>query len=168
MNKIEIVQFAEQKLEEHGLAQKGWIFTFNQAITYAGICDTLIKEIQLSQPISKVETQDFIVDTILHEIAHAIVGAWHNHDRVWKACAKRIGARPEATYTDSESITSLRLSKTKYVICFGAEIVQLYLRKPNKKTIANITEYWIPKRKEETEGNLKIEVYNSSIHYMLT
>lgn len=32
-----------------------------------------------------------IENTILHEIAHAIVGASHHHDKVWKDCAQRIG-----------------------------------------------------------------------------
>lgn len=32
-----------------------------------------------------------IQDTVLHEIAHAIVGNKHHHDRVWKDCAQRIG-----------------------------------------------------------------------------
>ena len=32
-----------------------------------------------------------IENTVLHEIAHAIVGAEHHHDRVWRDCAQRIG-----------------------------------------------------------------------------
>jgi hypothetical protein len=36
-----------------------------------------------------------IVDTILHEIAHALVGPRHGHDTVWKAKCTDIGARPE-------------------------------------------------------------------------
>lgn len=34
---------------------------------------------------------DKIQDTVLHEIAHAIVGNNHHHDRVWRDCAQRIG-----------------------------------------------------------------------------
>lgn len=33
-----------------------------------------------------------IQDTVLHEIAHAIVGNKHHHDRIWKDCAQRIGS----------------------------------------------------------------------------
>lgn len=32
-----------------------------------------------------------IQDTVLHEIAHAIAGNEHHHDRVWRDCAQRIG-----------------------------------------------------------------------------
>ena len=34
-------------------------------------------------------------DTILHEVAHALVGPGHGHDTVWKATAAQVGARPQ-------------------------------------------------------------------------
>lgn len=42
--------------------------------------------------------------TVLHEVAHAIVGASHNHDEVWVNCCKSIGgnsrrlARPNVDF----------------------------------------------------------------------
>jgi predicted SprT family Zn-dependent metalloprotease len=36
-----------------------------------------------------------IVDTLLHEIAHALVGPGHGHDAVWKAKCVEVGARPQ-------------------------------------------------------------------------
>lgn len=35
-----------------------------------------------------------IKDTVLHEIAHAIAGGYHHHDRVWVACCNKIGCEP--------------------------------------------------------------------------
>ena len=35
-----------------------------------------------------------IVDVVLHEIAHVLAGLSHQHDPVWKAMAKKIGANP--------------------------------------------------------------------------
>lgn len=32
-----------------------------------------------------------IENTVLHEIAHAMVGAKHHHDKAWRECAQRIG-----------------------------------------------------------------------------
>ena len=43
---------------------------------------------------------DKIKDTVLHEIAHAIVGNEHRHDRVWKDCAQRIGSTGNRLATD--------------------------------------------------------------------
>lgn len=38
--------------------------------------------------------EEDIKDTVLHEIAHAIVGGKHHHDCVWKACCNKIGCSP--------------------------------------------------------------------------
>ena len=38
---------------------------------------------------------DQVRDTILHEIAHALVGPGHGHDAVWKRKCREVGARPE-------------------------------------------------------------------------
>lgn len=41
--------------------------------------------------LTKQRTEKEVTNTILHEIAHAIVGAKHGHDRVWRAKALEIG-----------------------------------------------------------------------------
>lgn len=43
------------------------------------------------------DNSEDIKDTVLHEIAHAIVGGRHHHDNVWKACCNKIGCRAERT-----------------------------------------------------------------------
>ena len=40
------------------------------------------------------EPQD-VLDTILHEVAHAIVGAGHGHDRVWARKMRELGLSPD-------------------------------------------------------------------------
>ena len=42
------------------------------------------------------DNEEDIKDTVLHEIAHAIVGSQHHHDYVWKACCNKIGYKPES------------------------------------------------------------------------
>lgn len=51
-----------------------YIFTYNNKFIKANLNNGKIK------------------DTVLHEIAHAIVGNEHGHDGVWKECAQRIGS----------------------------------------------------------------------------
>ena len=40
------------------------------------------------------ENEEEIKDTVLHEIAHAIAGGNHHHDRVWKDVCNRLGCKP--------------------------------------------------------------------------
>ena len=49
------------------------------------------KKISFSRNFIKNSSKEDIQDTILHEIAHAIVGPKHGHDKVWKAMASKLG-----------------------------------------------------------------------------
>ena len=76
-------------LEEHGLGD--WSFTFDRAKRRAGVCRYGARQISLSAPLTRLHPAAEVRDTILHEIAHALVGPRHGHDAVWRATAVRIG-----------------------------------------------------------------------------
>lgn len=60
-----------------------------------GLCVYQCRSIELSiYLVERDNSWDEIRDTILHEIAHALVGAGHGHDRVWKKKCVEIGAKP--------------------------------------------------------------------------
>ena len=80
---------AEQ--QDDGSLGKGWRFGFDLAPARAGVCHYSPKRICLSVTFCQRAAPSEVEDTILHEIAHAIVGPRHNHDAVWKAAAQRIG-----------------------------------------------------------------------------
>lgn len=44
---------------------------------------------------------DTIKSIVLHEIAHAIVGNNHNHDKVWKDCCINLGGNGKRCYDES-------------------------------------------------------------------
>ena len=46
----------------------------------------------------------FLVDTLLHEIAHAIVGPGHAHDAVWQTAARRIDCKAKRCSTVTHSL----------------------------------------------------------------
>ena len=48
-------------------------------------------------------TRAEIADTLLHEIAHAIVGVRHQHDAVWRAKAREIGCTAERCHDVSHT-----------------------------------------------------------------
>lgn len=86
-------QLAVTLLDKHGLT--GWVFDFDHATRRAGCCDYRRKRISLALQFVRQVSEEEIHDTLLHEIAHALVGKKHNHDAVWKAKAQAIGSSGE-------------------------------------------------------------------------
>jgi predicted SprT family Zn-dependent metalloprotease len=75
---------------EHGL--RGWRVELDSAKRRAGVCRFGARVIGVSAPLARVHSEAEVRDTILHEIAHALVGPEHGHDRVWRETARRIGS----------------------------------------------------------------------------
>ncbi|RKU25033.1 hypothetical protein C6497_16800 [Candidatus Poribacteria bacterium] len=84
-----------QKHEDKNELGTGWNFGFDLAPARAGICRYKEKQISLSVTYCLKANKSEIRNTILHEIAHAIVGPDHGHDAVWKAVAEKIGCTAE-------------------------------------------------------------------------
>ena len=84
-----IAQQARELLEQHHLLL--WSFQFDNGRTRAGSCQYGTQVISLSYEFAKHAPAEEIHDTILHEIAHALVGKAHHHDDVWRATARAIG-----------------------------------------------------------------------------
>ena len=80
-------------LREHGLHD--WSIVADRAKTRAGVCRFAQRQIGLSAPLTTLHSDDEVLDTILHEIAHALVGPQHGHDAVWRAKAREIGCSGE-------------------------------------------------------------------------
>jgi predicted SprT family Zn-dependent metalloprotease len=60
-----------------------------------GLCVFHRRRIELSiHFVERDNPLEEIRDTILHEIAHALVGPGHGHDEVWQRKCVEIGARP--------------------------------------------------------------------------
>jgi predicted SprT family Zn-dependent metalloprotease len=91
---------AEELVQQHGLS--GWRVELDRAKRRAGVCRFDQRVIGLSAPITRVHSEAEVRDTILHEIAHALVGRQHGHDRIWQATARRIGSSGQRC-VDSES-----------------------------------------------------------------
>ena len=98
----DVEALANELIERHkaasGLA-KDWRFGFDLAPSRAGVCKYGERRIDLSVSFCLCASRAEIIDTILHEIAHAIVGKVHNHDAVWTAKAREIGCSGERTHT---------------------------------------------------------------------
>ncbi len=94
----EVATLGKQLIREHednsGL-KVGWQLAFDLAPARGGSCRYSDQQITLSVTYCLKASKEEIVDTILHEIAHAIVGPKHGHDATWKAAARQIGCTAE-------------------------------------------------------------------------
>ena len=97
MRHIESIhRLALKLMAKHGLHR--WRFRFDHSTRCAGSCNYWERTITLSFDLARTGSDHDIRDTILHEIAHALVGKRHNHDAVWKAKAQEIGCTGERTH----------------------------------------------------------------------
>ena len=86
-------------MRKHGLTDKGWGYKFDKARSRAGACNYTKRLIHMSAGYVAKASNAEIDDTILHEIAHALVGPQHGHGPVWKAKAREIGCSAERCHT---------------------------------------------------------------------
>ena len=76
-----------------------WRLELDFAKVRAGACHFGEKKITFSRDFIKNSNQDDIKDTILHEIAHALVGSKNGHNRVWKEMAIKLGCSARRCHT---------------------------------------------------------------------
>ena len=98
MDLTEAARMGRRLLDQHGLHD--WTIVFDRAKRRAGICRWARKEIGLSAPLTSIHPESEVRDTVLHEVAHALVGPRHGHDRVWRAMALRIGCSGQRCSSD--------------------------------------------------------------------
>ena len=106
MTMQQVVDHAAQLRERHlntGAQATWWRFRFETATSRAGICRYTTRTIALSVSYVLRAPWNDIRDTLLHEVAHAIVGPGHAHDAVWQTAARRIGCTAKRCSTVTRS-----------------------------------------------------------------
>jgi predicted SprT family Zn-dependent metalloprotease len=88
-----MAELAWRLLAAHGLS--GWSFAYNRSKVHLGQCLYGPRLVVLSAHFVELNGDEAVLDTLLHEIAHALVGPGHGHDSVWRAKCLEVGARPE-------------------------------------------------------------------------
>lgn len=82
---------ASQRLYQHKLF--GWSFGIGNFGRRLGVCKYKVQRIEIAEHYALNNDQDEVMDTLMHEIAHAKTPG-HKHDPVWKAMAVQLGAQP--------------------------------------------------------------------------
>ncbi len=97
MNLQKAERLARRLMSRHGLS--AWLFVWqdNWKCTF-GACGIARRTIYLSRPLTELNSETEVKDTILHEIAHALTVPGKGHGREWKRNAVRVGAVPERCY----------------------------------------------------------------------
>jgi hypothetical protein len=110
------------ELRKHKLWEAGWRTNFSKAIRlsdgrpFIAACFHQEKRIVFSIPHLNVRSEAELKQSIIHEIAHAVVGYQHGHDEVWKAKAIELGLLNPTicgTYADLDAGKALNIVETK-------------------------------------------------------
>ena len=102
-------QLATSLMREHGLMEAGWGFGFNRGRRTLGLCRFGRKRIELSSHFVMANGEAEVRQTVLHEIAHALVGPPgagrrcerfggaandRPHGPAWQAACRSLGIEP--------------------------------------------------------------------------
>lgn len=68
-----------------------WTFGFDRAKRRAGLCNYTDRRITVSRHLAASFEDDEIHQILLHEVAHALVGAEAGHGAEWKRVARELG-----------------------------------------------------------------------------
>lgn len=131
-------------MAKHGI--NSWIVVFDNAKTRKGQTRFRKQEISLSKPITEINPVEQVLNTILHEIAHVLVGANHGHDDIWRSKALEIGCNGQTCTTSVNRVPGRYTVKCNH--CSG--VVQTYYRRPK------INNHWHLKCGRESMNKLEI------------
>lgn len=133
-----------------------WSFKWNKRIGALGLCSYRSKTIQLSTAWTAALPRKEVIDTILHEIAHAIAGHKAGHGYEWRQACIAIGAVPE-TLASNLGVTVGDIAKvTHKMVTPEGVVLKEYLRTPPTSTFAKLKTYYQRGNKANTLGKIKI------------
>lgn len=174
MNRQDASKFAHEKLIELGLSDWHVRISTNNNKWYLGLCSYKDKAIILNGQHIDIHPVSEVRDTILHEIAHALVPDGIDHSAAWKAKALELGAsdkkcsvynltpdlidsiRSGATIEYGEETEIVKTSVTEEVKVLKPRITQLKDKCPHcGKDAIQVRESLIV-NKSDTEPNKKM------------
>jgi len=134
-----VESFAWNSLQECGLDD--WSFAWNNRKKSLGICDYATRTISVSEfNFGRLKDKRKVLDTVLHEIAHALTPG-DGHGNRWKQTCVTVGAIPQRCY--SSDLMEQKPTDKKYSMhcktkgCKNHGFVGSFSRKPSRKYICN-------------------------------
>lgn len=138
---------AREHMNKHGLHH--WSFRFNGRLTRAlGRCCYHNTTIELQPRYVELNSVTEVLDTILHEIAHALCPR-DGHGDKWKATAARLGATP-SPYAGEDVVVPPKKWRLVYVAeCGKVEPLRVYSNRRTNYSRAHL------RGRPETLGRLR-------------
>ena len=94
-------ELALKLMQENNL--EGWAFRFISSFACFGWCKGSKKEIQLSQEFIKLNIEERVKKTIIHEIAHALTPREH-HSYIWQMKCIQLGGDGQRYLTVKDTV----------------------------------------------------------------
>lgn len=99
-------EMVKDLMHYHGLHD--WHFKFDRAVYRLGLTHYGRKVISLSKQATLRDVEARVLNTILHEIAHVLVGPGNGHNHVWREKAVQIGCDGNRT-TDVQEYNNAKI-----------------------------------------------------------
>lgn len=112
MNLERAEELARELMWDNGLEE--WSFVYDNAKRRAGQCSYVEKEISLSRSLTEICSEDEVLSTILHEIAHALTDSRVGHGPAWRRMVTQLGGSPERCYSATENVQDHLEKSSKY------------------------------------------------------
>jgi predicted SprT family Zn-dependent metalloprotease len=94
-----------------------WHFELDRRSTVRfGLCQYATKIIKLSRQLVELNEEKEVLDTITHELAHAIVGPGHAHNWRWSMQHRSMGGNGKARYSPKDVAMPERVKASAYWI----------------------------------------------------
>ncbi|KAA6184398.1 SprT family zinc-dependent metalloprotease [Thiohalocapsa marina] len=135
-----------------------WSFGWNRRLRAHGLCRFDLRRIELSAPLTRREPDEgLILDTIRHELAHALAGRRAGHGPRWRAWAERVGCNhigsSRASSPNAEDVPA------RYVLLARIDgrdqVVRHYHRRPSRAFLESLPQRFLRGR-PETRGTLRL------------
>jgi predicted SprT family Zn-dependent metalloprotease len=124
-------ELARRLINGHGLTD--WQFRFDRARRRFGCCWAKRKLITLSRPLTELNDPAEVADTVLHEIAHALVPG--GHTPAWRRMCLTLGAKPRRCFSSTMVKLPEIRHRYRYVANCPCPIQHIRKRKPTLKYI---------------------------------
>ena len=102
MDLKELELIVRREFLKHGLHD--WTFGLARTKRRLGVCKYRPKRIEIAEYYARNSSLESVIDTLLHEMAHALAGPAAQHGPAWKSVAIRLGAIPRAYDHSPETV----------------------------------------------------------------